>query len=142
MPFTETPFWAGSTAKRKVHDHPLKPNKLPYPLRIHGSVIARVWPQVLIIGIFSCGITCLSELGGHRVNLGIQTTMISTLGFIVGLALSFRTSTAYANWKEARTQWDRVTTIARNLSRIIWIHGPDDGTTDDLLRKKSAISTM
>lgn len=89
--------------------------------------------------IVQTGITCISELG-HKVNFGIQTTMISTLGFIVGLALSFRTSTAYANWKEGRSQWDRLAALSRNLARIIWIHGPDDNSTIDLLRKKSALS--
>ncbi|KAJ8602751.1 hypothetical protein MRB53_042378 [Persea americana] len=125
-----------SSTHRKVHDHPLKPNRTPYALRFHGSVIRRVWPQVLIIGIFSFAITCISELG-HSVNLGIQTTMISTLGFIVGLSLSFRTTTAYANWKEARQQFDKLSSLTRNLARIIWIHAPDDGSTTDLLDKKS-----
>ena len=92
-----------------------------------------------MIGIFSIVITCVSELT-NGFNMGIQTTMISTLGFIVGLALSFRTSTAYNNWLNARSQFDRLTSATRNLARIVWIHGPDDGGTADLLAKKSVLS--
>ena len=124
----------------KVHDHPLKPRKTPYALRLRGSVLSRVWLQILIMALFSTAITCISEL--TSLNLGIQSTMISTLGFVVGLSLSFRTSSAYANWKEGRQAWEKLFSVSRNLSRLIWIHANDNGSTEDLLRKKSAMSTV
>lgn len=74
----------------KVHDDPFKTKRIPYPLRIKGSVLGRIWFQILLIAIFSSTITCISELS--NTNLGIQPTVITTLGFVVGLALSLYVS--------------------------------------------------
>ncbi|ORY82636.1 Bestrophin, RFP-TM, chloride channel-domain-containing protein [Protomyces lactucae-debilis] len=68
--------------------------------------------------------------------------MITTLGFVVGLALSFRTTTAYGNWKEARTAWDKLNALSRNLARIFWVHCKTDGSTADVLRRKTAVNLV
>jgi predicted membrane chloride channel (bestrophin family) len=118
------------------------PNGVPYALRIKGSVLKRIWPQVLLITCVSVVITGFGRLATHHVDFGIQPTMISTLGFVVGLALSFRTTTAYTNWKEARVAWEKLNSLSRNLARLIWLHCPPGSTSAELLRRKSAVNLV
>ena len=57
---------------------------------------------------------------------------------MVGLALSFRSSTAYERYAEGRKYWAQLTLTTRNLSRVFWIHAKErDGDLgkQDLLAK-------
>lgn len=72
----------------------------------------------------------------------MSSVMITTLGFIVGLALSFRTSSAWTSWREGRIAWEKLTTSARYLSSLVWIHAPTDGSAREMLRKKTAINLI
>ena len=70
--------------------------------------------------------------------MGISSTLLTVLGFVVGLALSFRSSTAYERYAEGRKYWAQLTLTARNLSRVFWIHAKErDGDLgkQDLLAK-------
>ena len=76
---------------------------------------------------------------------------MTVLGFVVGLALSFRSSTAYERYAEGRKfcslcqsgltknrYWAQATLATRNLARLIWIHAKerdDDLGKQDLLAK-------
>ncbi|ORY86157.1 Bestrophin/UPF0187 [Protomyces lactucae-debilis] len=125
-------------------DHRHEPiRKYPYVFRISGSVLPQIWAQIVSIGIFATGVVAISEL--TRYSLEINPVLISTLGFIVSLSLSFRTQSSYARWWEARIAWDRLTSNARNLSRVIWISGPErtgQYAARDILLKKSAINLI
>ncbi|CCG82203.1 Putative uncharacterized protein [Taphrina deformans PYCC 5710] len=98
----------------------------PFVFRIAGSVLPTITYQVLGIGAFTTLTCCIEEL--TRVRLSISPILISTMGFIVGLTLSFRTTTAYQRWWEARTAWDRLFSTSRNLARLIWISVPEPRT--------------
>lgn len=43
------------------------------------------------------------------------------LGIVVGLTLSFRSSTAYERWADGRKYWSLLIQTTRNLARTIWI---------------------
>lgn len=99
-----------------------------------------VW-QVAGLGIFDALVCVFNEL--TRIQLSISSILITTLGFIVGLTLSFRTNTAYQRWWEARQCWDRLTATSRSLARFIWVSVPEkDGSSRDVLLKKSAINLI
>ena len=104
--------------ERHVHDDPFKWN-LPYPLRFKGSVILEILPHVIFIGCISTGLVLLKELKG--IDLSVSTTLISVLGFMVSLTVSFRNTTAYERYMDGRKSWDTLRTTIRNLGRIIWI---------------------
>jgi predicted membrane chloride channel (bestrophin family) len=71
------------------------------------------------------------------------------LGFVVALALSFRSSTAYERYAEGRKlyftlaisdcrYWAQMVLTTRNLARLVWIHGKEregDLGKEDLLGK-------
>ncbi|ODQ52351.1 UPF0187-domain-containing protein [Saitoella complicata NRRL Y-17804] len=121
-----------------VHDDPFR-RQHPYPLRIKGSILFRILPQVIFATAVATIVTCVSAL--TDANLGIDNVLISVLGFIVGLCLSFRTSAAYERWSEGRKQWTAIQTLTRTLTRLIWVCVEEE-TTTDILEKKSAINLL
>lgn len=68
----------------------------------------------------------------------VSTLLLTVLGFIVGLALSFRTSTAYERYSDGRKAWATLSVQCRNLGRYIWLQideREDDLGKEDLLAK-------
>jgi ion channel-forming bestrophin family protein len=62
--------------------------------------------------------------------------LLTVLGFVVGLALSFRSATAYERYGEGRKSlsrriqvddryWGQMVLTTRNLARIIWVHSAE-----------------
>lgn len=48
--------------------------------------------------------------------------LLTVLGFVVGLALSFRSTTAYERYSDGRKCWITLAIQTRNLARYLWIH--------------------
>ena len=44
------------------------------------------------------------------------------LGFLVGMALSFRSSTAYERYNDGRKFWSQLLLNTNVLARNIWVH--------------------
>jgi predicted membrane chloride channel (bestrophin family) len=64
--------------------------------------------------------------------------LLTVLGFLVGLSLSFRSTTAYERYSEGRKYWAQLTLTSQNLGRIIWVHAREregDEGKKDLLAK-------
>ncbi|KAG2420402.1 hypothetical protein HFD88_005203 [Aspergillus terreus] len=84
-----------------------------------------------------------SVFSGAKV--GINNILLTVLGFVVGLSLSFRGSTAYERWADGRKYWAQLVQTSRNLARLIWVHINEregDHGKVDLLRKLSAINLI
>ncbi|KAF2644525.1 UPF0187-domain-containing protein [Massarina eburnea CBS 473.64] len=96
---------------------------------------------LLFVGGWSAAITCISE---YVYNLGINQLLLTVLGFVVGLALSFRSSTAYERYNEGRKYWSQLSLASHNLARLIWIHAEErhDNTDDTLLGKKDLLAKV
>ena len=47
------------------------------------------------------------------------------LGFVVGLGLSFRSSTAYERYAEGRRYWAQLILTSQNLGRVFWVHSKE-----------------
>lgn len=68
----------------------------------------------------------------------MSNVLLTVLGFVVGLALSFRSSTAYERYAEGRKYWSQLVLTCHNLARLIWLHsGEREGEEgkQDLLAK-------
>jgi predicted membrane chloride channel (bestrophin family) len=59
----------------------------------------------------------------------------------VGLSLSFKTTTAYARYWEARSAWQTIASQSRSLARLITVHVPES-TAKDCFVKKSALDVL
>ncbi|KAK6341061.1 hypothetical protein TWF696_009370 [Orbilia brochopaga] len=119
-----------------------KSSKLPYFMRLRGSVLPGLILPMGFITVWTVWITCVHQLVRP---LNIDSLLLTVLGFLVGLALSFRSSTAYERYNDGRKCWSALTLNVRNMARLIWIHirereGPDG--EDDLLTKLTAINLL
>ncbi|KAF5005454.1 hypothetical protein FDECE_8119 [Fusarium decemcellulare] len=85
-------------------------------------------------GAWATAVTCISRLVHH---IGINHVLLTVLGFVVGLSLSFRGSTAYERYSEGRKYWAQLVLATQNLARLIWVHADerDESQTEDLLGK-------
>ncbi|KAL2073067.1 hypothetical protein VTL71DRAFT_10391 [Oculimacula yallundae] len=116
-------------------------SKLPYFMRMHGSVTPRMLLPLAMIGGWATCITCISRFV-H--SLAVNTLLLTVLGFVVGLALSFRSTTAYERYSDGRKAWATLSVQARNLARIIWVHVDErpEFAKEDLLSKITAINLI
>ncbi|EAW12575.1 UPF0187 domain membrane protein [Aspergillus clavatus NRRL 1] len=119
-----------------------KHSKWPAFLRMHGSVLPKLILPLLIVAAWSTLITCISRF---KHNLGINNILLTVLGFVVGLALSFRSSTAYERWADGRKYWALLIQTSRNLARTIWVNTAErEGELgkEDLLGKLTAMNLI
>ncbi|KAI4173423.1 MAG: hypothetical protein LQ343_002956 [Gyalolechia ehrenbergii] len=129
------------TQPRDIERH----SKLPYFLRMHGSITPRMIIPLSFVGAWATLITCIS----HWVHpLVVSSLLLTVLGFVVGLGISFRTSSAYERYVDGRKYWAQLSQASRDLARHIWIHveerheqGLDLGKRD-LLGKVTALNLI
>lgn len=55
----------------------------------------------------------------------MHPVILTVLGLVVGLALHFRSSTAYERYMEGRRMWSSLGAVSQNLSRVIWIYAKE-----------------
>ncbi|EMD64860.1 hypothetical protein COCSADRAFT_315444 [Bipolaris sorokiniana ND90Pr] len=119
-----------------------KHSKWPYFMRMHGSVFPKMILPIIVITVWATAITCISQFVYPLV---VSNLLLTVLGFVVGLAISFRTSTAYERYTEGRKYWSQLIFVSQNLARTIWIHAKErDGDLgkEDLLNKLSALNLL
>ncbi|KAF2730860.1 UPF0187-domain-containing protein [Polyplosphaeria fusca] len=119
-----------------------KHSKWPFFLRMHGSVLPKMLLPLLVVAGWSTLITCICQF---KYPLVVDTLLLTVLGFVVGLAISFRTSSAYERYTEGRKYWSQMIFVGHNLARTIWIHTSEregDLGKEDLLAKLSALQLI
>jgi predicted membrane chloride channel (bestrophin family) len=75
----------------------------------------------------------------------VSDVLLTVLGFVVGLALSFRTSASYERYSEGRKYWASLQLASHNLSRAIWTHARErEGELgkEDLLAKITGLNLV
>ncbi|KAF2175997.1 UPF0187-domain-containing protein [Zopfia rhizophila CBS 207.26] len=109
-------------------------SRWPIFLQLHGSVTPLMVLPLLFVGGWATAITCISFFV-H--DLGINQLLLTVLGFVVGMALSFRSSTAYERYTEGRKYWAQLLLATQSLARLIWIHAEEreEFEKEDLLGK-------
>ena len=129
------------TGPRDIRHH----SKWPYFLRLHGSILPKLILPLLFVGGWSTAITLISV---YVHNLGINSVLLTVMGFVVGLALSFRSSTAYERYAEGTKYWSNLLLSSRNLARIVWVHlgerhdESEELGKQDLLAKLTALNLI
>lgn len=78
----------------------------------------------------------------------VSSLLLTVLGFVVGLGISFRTSSAYERYVEGRKYWAQLIQTSRDLAQHIWIHAeerhdrsPEAGKAD-VLAKLTALNLI
>ncbi|KAL5119454.1 hypothetical protein ACEQ8H_002724 [Pleosporales sp. CAS-2024a] len=119
-----------------------KHSKWPFFMRLHGSVFPKMVLPLTVVTLWSTLITCVSQF---LHPLAVSTLLLTVLGFVVGLAISFRTSTAYERYTEGRKYWSQLIFVSQNMARTIWFHASEregDLGKEDLLNKLTALNLL
>ncbi|KAF2458245.1 UPF0187 domain membrane protein [Lineolata rhizophorae] len=77
--------------------------------------------------------------------VGVSSLLLTVLGIVVGLGLSFRTATAYERYTEGRKYWSQLMLCSHELARLIWIHIDErqgEMEKEDLLGKVTALNMI
>ncbi|KZM24893.1 uncharacterized protein EKO05_0010973 [Ascochyta rabiei] len=119
-----------------------KHSKWPIFFRMHGSVLPKMIIPLLVVTLWSTAITVISK---KVYPLNVSNLLLTVLGFVVGLAISFRTSSAYERYTEGRKYWSQLQLVSQNLARTVWIHTDErEGELgkEDLLAKLTALNLL
>ncbi|KAJ5589828.1 hypothetical protein N7450_003800 [Penicillium hetheringtonii] len=116
--------------------------KWPIVFRMHGSVLPKLIIPLIFVALWSTTVTVISK---YVYNLGIDNILLTVTGLVVGLSLSFQSSTGYERWASGRRYWALLHQSSRNLARTIWINIAEregDLQKEDLLQKLTAINLI
>ncbi|KAM3434755.1 hypothetical protein MY4824_005264 [Beauveria thailandica] len=117
-------------------------SKWPVFLQMHGSILPKMILPLFFVGAWATAVTVISE---KFHNLGVNSVLLTITGFVVGMGLSFRSSTAYERYQEGRKYWTSLITSSQTLGRIFWIHAKDRAEQDPratLLDRLSAMNLL
>lgn len=92
------------------------PNALKIFFTLRGSIIPKIYPQILLVTLLSTLITIIQ----HQFPLSFpaySTAPFTLLGIALSLFLGFRNNASYQRWWEARTLWGQLVYDARSLTR-------------------------
>lgn len=127
------------TGPRDISKH----SKWPAFMRMHGSIVPKMILPLLFIGAWATAITCIHKLGPRPI--GVNSVLLTITGFVVGLGLSFRSSTAYERYAEGRRYWGALILASQCLARVFWIHAKKPEGEDErkfLLKKISVLNLI
>lgn len=113
-----------------------KHSKWPLFMQMHGSILPKMILPLFMVGCWATIIVCISHFG-HP--LGVSTVLLTVMGFVVGLGLSFRSSTAYERYGEGRRYWQQLMTATQALGRVFWIHAKE---REGELREKDILAKL
>lgn len=117
-------------------------SKWPVFLQMHGSILPKMILPLFFVGAWATAVTVISET---THDLGVSSVLLTITGFVVGLGLSLRSSTAYERYQEGRKYWTALITSSQVLGRIFWIHAKDRTGQDSraaILEKLSAMNLL
>lgn len=92
--------------------------------KFNATVINDIWPEVLFFTAVATMVTFVSIKTPH--SLAVNPQLLTVLGTVLGLVISFRTSSAYERYQDGRKLWANISITSRNLAQMIWIHTPND----------------
>lgn len=92
--------------------------------KFRGTVLNDLWPELLFFTGIAVMVSCVSKY--TSTSLAISNQLLTVLGTVLGLVISFRTTSAYDRYWEGRKLWTGIALSSRNLANLIWIHVPTD----------------
>ncbi|BEI84515.1 hypothetical protein CcaverHIS002_0411190 [Cutaneotrichosporon cavernicola] len=95
-----------------------------------ATALFRIWPTLLFFAGWSTMIVLINLKTSAK--LSFPSVMITVLGMLLGLTISYRTSSAYEKYTEGRKMWAMIIMASRNWARLVWIHCPDSLTPDPI----------
>ncbi|MBI0425289.1 bestrophin family protein [Psychrobacter sp. NG27] len=104
------------------------PNALKIFFTLRGSIIPKIYPQILMITLLSTLITIIQHwVPDSFPYYGMAT--FTLLGIALSLFLGFRNNASYQRWWEARGIWGQLVYDSRSLTRQMLSFVEDDTAT-------------
>ncbi|KAK5655689.1 hypothetical protein OQA88_5622 [Cercophora sp. LCS_1] len=119
-----------------------KHSKWPIFLQMHGSILPKMIVPLLWVAAWA---TCFTLIHVKVHPIGVANILLTVLGFVVALGLSFRSSTAYERYAEGRKYWAQLILTTQNLGRVYWVHCKEregEQGKKDMLAKLSALNLL
>jgi predicted membrane chloride channel (bestrophin family) len=119
-----------------------KHSKWPMFMQMHGSILPKMILPLLAVGAWATAVTLIHY---YTKKLAVNSILLTVTGFVVGLGLSFRSSTAYERYNEGRKYWAQLILASQQLGRVFWIHAKErEGELGekDLLAKLTALNLL
>ncbi|EMD36566.1 hypothetical protein CERSUDRAFT_95853 [Gelatoporia subvermispora B] len=89
---------------------------------ILATAIVKCWPLLLF---FTAWATAISVISHNVHNLGIQSTLLTVIGTVLGFVVSYRTTSSFERYNEGRRLWSQIILASRTLARTVWFHIPE-----------------
>ncbi|KAF8908575.1 Bestrophin, RFP-TM, chloride channel-domain-containing protein [Gymnopilus junonius] len=90
--------------------------------KLGATVVDDIWPEVGFFTLIATMVVLVSK--NTRAELGVSNQLLTVLGLVLGLVISFRTSSAYERYQDGRKMWTTIIVASKNLAQLIWIHVP------------------
>ncbi|KAF5363079.1 hypothetical protein D9758_012609 [Tetrapyrgos nigripes] len=133
-----------------VAKNPLLGGRMSIRKRFMATVINDIWPEVVFFTLVATMVYLVTTK--TDVHLVFSNALLSVLGTVLGLVISFRTSSAYERYQEGRKMWTNVAIQCRNTAQLIWLHVPNErpakdaiaamSTLEGIIEKKSMINVV
>ncbi|MFJ3045631.1 bestrophin family protein [Herbaspirillum chlorophenolicum] len=102
-----------------------RPNFLKIFFLLQGSIVPKILPQILIVGVLSALVMFVHFRWPHFLPI-YDGGPFALLGIAISVFLSFRNSACYDRWWEGRKQWGALIHSSRNLARQTCILPSED----------------
>ncbi|KAH8832930.1 UPF0187-domain-containing protein [Flagelloscypha sp. PMI_526] len=114
--------------------------------KFNATVINDVWPEVLFFSLIATMVWSVSTYTSH--DLSIPSGLLTVLGTVLGLVISFRTSSAYERFQDGRKLWTAIQVVSRNLALqaslhdSIWLHVPFEREDKGAQKKQTVLQSV
>ncbi|KAG9128323.1 hypothetical protein FRC07_000831 [Ceratobasidium sp. 392] len=108
--------------------------------KFRGTVLNDLWPELLFFTGVAVMVTCVSKYTSTL--LAFNPQLLTVLGTVLGLVISFRTTSAYDRYWEGRKLWSTISLSSRNLANLIWIHVPTERKSPTPLPKDAKLKAI
>ncbi|KAG8700930.1 hypothetical protein FRC08_004373 [Ceratobasidium sp. 394] len=92
--------------------------------KLRGIVVNEIWPELTFFTAVAVMVVVVCQYTTTKLSFSPQ--LLTVLGTVLGLVISFRTTSAYDRYWEGRKLWSTISLSSRNLANLIWIHVPTD----------------
>ncbi|KAG1781202.1 hypothetical protein EV702DRAFT_648242 [Suillus placidus] len=94
------------------------------PVLVSATALNRCWPMLICIGIWSSALCVLNHYTHGK--LSVPPTLITLFGTVLGVVLSFVTTSSFERYNNFRTLWSQIVLNCRTFGRIVWLHVPEN----------------
>ena len=107
-------------------------NWLGMVVRVHGSVVKRIWPRFVVTTAIAAALTWLQRDPRFHMSLTVPPFVIT--GLPLGIILGFRNSSSYDRYWDGRKLWGALTNQSRSLVRQLHtlVDAPEGASPEEL----------